>query len=251
MVGKMALSQLDVKEILSKRVSPGQAALAGIPMSNMSKEKPGKRIEEIGLAIDRKLSPQSDFSFVKGTSGKANAPADWARGTRRVELKSCGLSFDGSHNRWRTYFSCIKPHLFDELWLAIYGVAGVRFYVSKSPEHLQLANAGIATVQRGHALVFCGPRGQLDPLEAFETIEAKMISTGCELVAILEWELGAFLANDASLSLGDKDAGRKGGRRGVHSIVSSSYRVFESKVHDTSQLRAGLDQASAQHSKFV
>lgn len=59
------------------------------------------------------------------------------------------------------------------------------------------------------------------------------------------------MADDAWLSLGDKDAGRKGGRRGVHSIVNSSYRVFESHLHDTCELRAGLDQASAQHSKFV
>ena len=111
MLGDTALSQLDLKDIFWQRVSPGQASLAGIPMPNMSKEKRGKRIEEIGLAIDRRLSPQSDFSFVKGSSGKANAPADWVRGTRRVELKGCGLSFDESHNRWRGYFSCIKPDL--------------------------------------------------------------------------------------------------------------------------------------------
>ena len=126
-----ALSKLDFKEIVSKSITPGQAAVAGIPMSAMSKEKRGKRIQDIGLTIDRVVHPDSKFSFMSGT---ANAPADWVRGSVRVELKSCGLNFNCYHNQWRAYFSCIKPDLFDELWLAIYGVAGVHFYVSKSPE---------------------------------------------------------------------------------------------------------------------
>ena len=83
-----ALSELDFKEIVSKSITPGQAAVAGIPMSTMSKEKRGKRIEEIGLAIDRAVHPDSKFSFMKGNCGTANAPADWVRGSVRVELKS-------------------------------------------------------------------------------------------------------------------------------------------------------------------
>ena len=217
-----ALSKLDFKEIVSKSITPGQAAVAGIPMSTMSKEKRGKRIQEIGLAIDHVVHPDSKFSFMKGNCGTGNAPADWVRGSVRVELKSCGLNFNSYHNQWRAYFSCIKPDLFDELWPAIYGVAGVHFYVSKSPEHLQLSKAGAGTAQRGHALVFSGPRCDLDPLETFKVIEAKMLSRGCELVAILEWEKGASVADDASLSLGDRAGDRKGGHRGFHSIVNSS-----------------------------
>ena len=237
-------SQLDVKELLKNAISPGQAVVAGLPMSSMSREKRGKRIQEIGLAIDRRLHPQSKFSFMKGSCGTANAPVDWVRGKLRVELKSCSLSFNTSNNRWNAYFSCIKPDLFDELWLAIYGVAGVHFYVSKSPQLLQLSNAGAATAQRGHVLVFCGPRCALDPLETFKVIEAKMLSRGCELVAILEWEKGASVADDATLSLGDKADGRKGGHRGCHSMVSLSSRAFEHPQHDTSQLIASWDRAS-------
>ena len=44
----------------------------------MSREKRGRRLQEIGFAIDRKLNPGCRFSFMKGNSGTANAPADWA-----------------------------------------------------------------------------------------------------------------------------------------------------------------------------
>ena len=179
--------ELGLEKVLSKRVSPAQAAVAGLPMSTMSKEKRGKRIQEIGLAIDRVLHPGCKFHFMEGNCCTANAPADWVRGKTRVELKSCGLNFNGSTKRWRAYFSCIKPDRFDELWLAIYTSAGIFVHVSTSPEHLQFSSVGAATAQRGHALVFYGPCGELDPLEAFQTIEEKMISRGCERVAILEW----------------------------------------------------------------
>ena len=202
-----ALSKLDFQEIVSKSITPAQAAVAGISMSTVSKEKRGKRIQEIGLTIDRVVHPDSKFSFMRGNCGTANAPADWVRGSVRVELESCGLNFNSYHNQWRAYFSCIKPDLFEELWLAIYGVAGVHFYVSKSPEYLQLSKAGAGTAQRGRALVFYGPCGELDPLEAFKTIEAKMISRGCVLVAGVEWEKGASIADVASSSLGEQDAG--------------------------------------------
>ena len=108
--------ELDVKELLKNAISPGQAVVAGLPMSSMSREKRRKRIQEIGLAIDRRSHPQSKFSFMKGSCGTANAPVDWVRGKLRVELKSCSLSFNTSNNRWNAHFSCIKPDLFDELW---------------------------------------------------------------------------------------------------------------------------------------
>ena len=50
MVHQEHLSDLGFQEILSERVSPGQAAVAGIPMSSMGRERRGNRIQEIGLA---------------------------------------------------------------------------------------------------------------------------------------------------------------------------------------------------------
>ena len=179
-------------EILSNRASPGQAAVAGLPVSSMSGEKRGKRIQDIGLEIDRRLHPCSDFTFVKGNRC-ANAPVDWVRGTDRVELKSCGLIFSRSDFRWQCAFQCIKPNLFDELWLAVYTSLGIHYYRSKCCSGLGFCKAGVATVIRGHSLHFNGPRCELDPLAALKTIQAKMTSSGCELVAIMEWEKGGSM----------------------------------------------------------
>ena len=198
-VHEQRFSDSEFKEMLSNGVSPGQAAVAGLPMSNMSREKRGNRIQEIGLAIDRVLHPGSKFSFMKGNCGAANAPADWVRGKTRVELKSCGLTFDQSTNRWRCRFAWLKPGLFDELWLAVYTAAGIRYYRSKpgNSHSLVFARAGVATTIDGHQLQYYGCCGELDPLEAFNAIEAKIISRGCELIAIVEWEKGASM-QDAS-----------------------------------------------------
>ena len=188
LVAEETFSELNLQEIVSHRVSPGQAAVAGLPMSSMSSEKRGKRLQEIGLAIDRRLHPHHDFSFAKGNRGKSNAPTDWVRGTDRVELKSCGLTFNRAKNRWRCDFQHIKPDLFDELWLAIYTSVGIHYYRSKCGSSLAFSTAGAATEVDGHQLSLYGPRGELDGLEALKTIQATMISKGCELVAILRWE---------------------------------------------------------------
>ena len=44
-VEEKPLSELNVQEILTEQVSPGEAAVVGLPMSRMSREKRGKRIE--------------------------------------------------------------------------------------------------------------------------------------------------------------------------------------------------------------
>ena len=203
-IAEKPLGELGFEKLMGHGV---QAAIAGLPMSSMSGIKRGKRIQEIGLAIDCRLHPHITFSFAEGNRGKSNAPADWVRGMVRVELKSCGLTFNRPNNRWECQFECIKLDMFDELWLATYTCLGINYYRAKACERLAFSEAGVRTKIRGHTLVFCGPRGELDPLDAFKTIEAKMISRGCELVAVVEWEKGAFVADDASLSLGDKDAG--------------------------------------------
>ena len=185
-VDEQPFSELKLEEILSNRVSPGEAAVAGLPMSSMSGEKRGKRIQEIGLAIDRRLHPRSDFTCVKGNC-YANAPVDWVRDTSGVKLKSCRLNFHRSKSCWKCVFQCIKLDLFDELWLAIYTSIGIHYYQCKSCESLGFQRAGVATKVRGHNLPFHGPRGELDPLAALKTIQTQMRSSGCELIAIVEW----------------------------------------------------------------
>ena len=192
-----------INSLLSERAgkSPGQAALAGIPMFNMSFQRRGKLIEKIGLAIDQKTNPGYNFSLVESnldSSGQkrsaANATADWVRGTTRVELKSGSLCFDKAHGRWQCLFRRIKPELFDELWLAIYSPIGIHFYRSESIQALGLASCGAATAHAGFQKSFTAPRGEGDPLKALKAIEAKMISKGCQLVAVVEWEKGRCTA---------------------------------------------------------
>ena len=185
-VDEQAFGELKLEEMLSNRVSPGQAAVAGLPMSSMSGEKRGKRMEEIGLAIDRRLNPCSDFTCVKGNC-YTNAPVDWVRDTCGVELKSCRLTFCRSKNLWQCFFQHIKTDLFDELWLAIYTSVGIHYYQCKSCKSLGFHKAGVATKVRGHNLPFHGPRGELDPLAALKTIQTQMRSSGCELITIVEW----------------------------------------------------------------
>ena len=196
-VDEQPFSELKLEEILSNRVSPGEAAVAGLPMSSMSGEKRGKRIQEIGLAIDRRLHPRSDFTCVKGNC-YANAPVDWVRDTSGVKLKSCRLNFHRSKSCWKCVFQCIKLDLFDELWLAIYTSIGIHYYQCKSCESLGFQKAGVATKVRGHNLPFRGPRGELDPLAALKTIQTKMLSSGCDLVAIVEWEKGGSMPHASS-----------------------------------------------------
>ena len=170
------------------------AALDGLPMSNMSNTKPGNRIQAIGLAIDQMLNPHAGFSFLQegeDCSGRkrsaANASTDWVRGTTRVELKSASLSFDQTNKCWICLFQAIKPGLLDELWLAIYSPVGIHFYRSESIQALGLATSGAATALAGFQKCFRAPCGEGDQLKALEAIQVKMMSKGCQLVAVVEW----------------------------------------------------------------
>ena len=59
----------------------------------------------------------------------------------------------------------------------------------------------------GYSLVFYGPQGELDPLKAFKVIEAKMISRGCELVAVVEWEKRGTVSDNVGRVLCISSAG--------------------------------------------
>ena len=181
----------------SEHYSRRRSVLDDIPMSNMSSAKRGMRLQEIALAVDRKMNPLCKFSRIQanrvGTQkrGTSNAPADWIRDKTRVEAKSGGLVF----NRGRQFFQCkfdgIKTELFDELWLVMYSLKGIWCYRSRSIESLGLCKCGAMTRHSGLQKVFTGRRGELEPLKALKTIDAKIRSKGCELVAMVEWDNGA------------------------------------------------------------
>ena len=112
------------------------------------------------------------------------------RDTKRVEFKCCTIKFNRARGLWECTFQGIKANLFDELWLAICNPIGIHIYRVKTPENLNFSKAGAATRHRGHHMFFGGPAHQLNLLEAFNAIEAKMISRAGELVGIVEWEKG-------------------------------------------------------------
>ena len=175
-------------------------AYSGTALRDMSSGKRGLRIQEIGLAVDQILHPESHFTAVlhhptAATRRRhvANAWADWSRDGRRVEVKSSSLSWDGACTRWKCVFGFIKPTLFHELWLAICSPLGVHFYVSDLSKGLNFGTCGTATEHQGLQVQFLGPRNEADPLKALLAIEAKIISKECELVAMVHWEQGRRL----------------------------------------------------------
>lgn len=130
--------------------------------------------------------------LVKGgrSRGASNAPSDWMRDGSRIELKSSGWRFCRGRRLWHCHFQGIKPHLLDELWLAIYGPLGIRFYRSHSFNTLNLVTNGIATKHQGFQAWVYGPRRKEDPLKALQVIDEKMVSKGCDLVAFVQWDEG-------------------------------------------------------------
>ena len=174
-------------------------ASAGALMCAMSSSKRGKHIQTMGCGIDQILNPFQEFSLtLAGGStsvqkrGTSNASVDWVRGATRVELKSSRMCWVLRHRRWQCNFRCIKPHLFDELWLVICSPVGIHFYRSESPGHLAFSRSGVATDHLGLQKAVYGRSQQDNPLEALKTIGAKLISEGCELVAMVAWDMGSL-----------------------------------------------------------
>ena len=170
-------------------------AAASIPLHAMSSSKRGKQIQAMGFAIDQILSPHQEFALtVEGPltctqkRGTSNAPADWVRGLRRVELKSSGMKWEQQSRRWQCQFCCIKPGYFDELWLAICNPIGIHFYRAQDPEGVDFCKSGATTEHRGRRKVVSARCHQDNQLEALETIGAKLISQGFEVIAIVIWD---------------------------------------------------------------
>ena len=143
------------------------------------------------------MHPLCKFSLIEadgvGTRkrGTWNASADWIRDVTRVEAKSSGLLFNRDRQIFNCVFNRIKTELFDELWLVMYSLKAIWFYRSRSIESLGLCKCGAMTRHSGLQKVFTGRGGELEPLKALKTIDAKIRSKGCELVAMVEWEKGA------------------------------------------------------------
>ena len=170
--------------------SKADALYLQCPMRNMSKEKRGLRIQAMGQQVNQVLNPRSSITCLtelvsENGLKKGDARADWVRDGKRIELKSSGLTWHPSQKGWRCEFHGIKPNLFDELWLAIRSPHGVHFYKATSLETL---GPGVGTEYGGLRKAFYGPIPEEDPLKAFQVIEAKMLSKGCEPLAVVQWD---------------------------------------------------------------
>ena len=185
------------KSLLAGEASQSSRAMAnaGIPRHAMSCSKWGKQIQAMGFAIDQILNPHQEFALtMEGPltctqkRGTSNAPADWVRGLRRVELKSSGMRWDQGSRRWQCRFYCIKPGYFDELWLAICNPIGIHFYRAQDSASVDFGKSGAATEHRGLRKVVSARCHQDNQLEALETIGAKLISQGFEVIAIVIWD---------------------------------------------------------------
>ena len=171
-----------------------EAAYSGIPLRTLSSAKRGLRIEAMGVAVDRSLHPNSQFTSVlsdetaaTGPRNTSNAFADWSRDGRRVELKSSSLIWQKYNAVWMCRFAHVKPELFDELWLSIYSPLGIHFYRTCCPQRLVFWTCGVASKHEGLHIGFRGPANEADPLKGLQVNEAKIISKGFELVAMVHW----------------------------------------------------------------
>lgn len=171
-----------------------QEAYADTPMFHMCSKQRGLQLQSMGFEVDKILNPQSAFGLIAEEAAldgrmlsASNASADWIRDTFRVELKSSVLQFSRKTTQWFCRFQDIKPHLFDELWLAIYTPLGVHFYRSRSLETLHLVSRGVATKHSGFQVQVRGPPKEADPLQALQKIQEKITSKGCELLATVQW----------------------------------------------------------------
>ena len=198
LVGENRFSDPGLHELLERdkdSTLPSRSAYHSIPMFGLSAGRRALRIQQMGLAIDAILHPTSHFSLLSGEAAgtapkrsTANAPVDWIRDKAGVEIKNAKLVWNKAKKSWGCSFSGIKPSRFDELWLAVNSPFDLRFYICHSCDRLQLVSHGQATEVNGFQLGFAGPHWEEDWVKALLVIEAKMISSGCELVATMQWD---------------------------------------------------------------
>eukprot|EP00971_Amphidinium_carterae_P021788 429887-Amphidinium_carterae.1 len=93
---------------------------------------------------------------------------------RRVEVKGArpGWSVTG---RWEVYFCCIKPHLFDDLVLALYLPWGVELF--QIDMHLiGLHRSGGLTNPTGFRLAYHAPKGMVCFAGAMNSLRNKLLA---------------------------------------------------------------------------
>ena len=203
-----------IAELISQELSTESCRLStfwykGVPLAQLSASSRGLRLQDMAVAVDQMLHPNSVFRHEVDSSemvgalqtqrrGKSRGSADWLRDTIRVEFKSSMLTWHSTHQRWRAQFSCVKfisrvgsrvgvcsDALFDELWLGLYCPFGL--YLVQYVGEVGRSRTGVATDDLGHNVAVSGPRREECPRIAIEAILTKLEESGCKLLAILTW----------------------------------------------------------------
>eukprot|EP00439_Symbiodinium_sp_Y106_P063774 s375_g9.t3 len=127
-------------------------------------------------------------------NGKRRSPQqaswDWTMGDRKVECKSCRLSWQVSTQTWCINFVAVKlaepgirTHaLFDDLYLVVDRPDAV--HILKHDLRTGLSRSGAATAVRGHRIVVRGSRDVREWRSAWSTILQKLCEGrgGCETI---------------------------------------------------------------------
>ena len=125
-----------------------------------------------------------------GRRSVQQASWDWTLGGRKVECKSCRLSWVGRLNTWRVCFASVKfaepdsrTHaLFDDLYLVVDKPDAV--HILKHDLRTGVTRQGAATSIRGHNIIVRGNAGTSDWRSAWNTVLQKLCqATGrCETI---------------------------------------------------------------------
>eukprot|EP00933_Yihiella_yeosuensis_P069536 TRINITY_DN7617_c0_g1_i8.p1 TRINITY_DN7617_c0_g1~~TRINITY_DN7617_c0_g1_i8.p1 ORF type:complete len:413 (-),score=30.28 TRINITY_DN7617_c0_g1_i8:177-1415(-) len=163
----------------------------GKPLADMSQSQRGYVIQGLVLHIDKLLHASSCFKpAVRGicVDGRPRpqhcAPYDWMRDGRRIECKSAKLLHVSRSQHWSFIFQNVKLCSFDELLLALYTPVGI--YIYRHDLKLGLSTTGVVLQSAGHNIVISSRSNTLDWKTALHYILAKLDSSGCERLALVE-----------------------------------------------------------------
>ena len=160
---------------------------AGHPLSGMSPAKRGMLLQGLCKSVLTSTYPHLQLEEpIPGTcvNGRARsmrqASWDWTLGGRKVECKSCRLSWVARLNTWCVCFDSVKfaepgsrTHaLFDDLYLVVDKPDAV--HILKHDLRTGLARAGARTGACGHRIVVTGKAGTPDWRSAWNTVSQKL-----------------------------------------------------------------------------
>eukprot|EP00933_Yihiella_yeosuensis_P069534 TRINITY_DN7617_c0_g1_i6.p1 TRINITY_DN7617_c0_g1~~TRINITY_DN7617_c0_g1_i6.p1 ORF type:complete len:262 (-),score=15.66 TRINITY_DN7617_c0_g1_i6:177-962(-) len=178
-----------LRDELQKALSCG--TFYGKPLAAMSGPQRGKVIQDIVLHVDMLINASSCFRpAVRGicVDGRPRpqhcAPYDWMRDGRRIECKSAKLLHVSRSQHWSFIFQNVKLCSFDELLLALYTPVGI--YIYRHDLKLGLSTTGVVLQSAGHNIVISSRSNTLDWKTALHYILAKLDSSGCERLALVE-----------------------------------------------------------------